>query len=257
MLNINIYSNKKETGEAAAEKAAEFLLKALDSQDYAYFVAATGVSQYEFLDALTKNKEIEWSRTVMFHLDEYIGLSTSHPGSLRNYLQKRIVNLVPLGKVHFIEGDALDALQECNRINKIVSQIKIDVIFLGVGENGHLAFNEPPANFEIKDPYIIVDLDQKSRNQQIREGWFDSIEQVPKKAISMSIQEIMRGKNIICICIICICPERRKAEAVRNCFSENARITPKNPASILKKHESCYCFLDKQSASLLKTPKTW
>jgi glucosamine-6-phosphate deaminase len=251
MLNINIFSNKKETGEAAAEKAAEFLLKALDSQDYAYFVAATGVSQYEFLDALTKNKEIEWSRTVMFHLDEYIGLSASHPASLRNYLQKRLVNLIHPGKVHFIEGDALDAVQECNRINKIISEFKIDVIFLGIGENGHLAFNDPPANFEIKDPYIIVDLDQKSRNQQVREGWFNSIEQVPKKAISMSIQEIMRGKNIICIC-----PERRKAEAVRNCFSEDKRITPKYPASILKKHESCFCFLDEESASLLKTIKS-
>jgi glucosamine-6-phosphate deaminase len=251
MLNINIFSNKKEAGEAAAEKAAELLLKALDSQDYAYFVAATGVSQYEFLDVLTKNDEIEWSRTVMFHLDEYIGLSASHPASLRKYLQKRIVDLINPGKVYFIEGDALDAVQECNRINKIISEVNVDVIFTGLGINGHLAFNDPPANFEIKDPYIIVDLDQKSRNQQVREGWFNSIEQVPKRAISMSIQEIMRGKNIICIC-----PEKRKAEAVSNCFSDNVSITPKYPASILKKHENCYCFLDEQSASLLKTPKS-
>lgn len=251
MVNINIFSNKTEMGEAAAEKTAEILLKALDSKDYAYFITATGVSQFEFLDALTKHDEIDWSRTIMFHLDEYIGLPASHPASFRNYLHKRIVNLIYPSKIHFIKGDVLDPVQECKRINNIISKVKIDVTFVGIGENGHLAFNDPPANFEIKDPYIIVDLDEQCRNQQVGEGWFNSIEEVPKKAISMSIQEIMRAKNIICIC-----PEKRKAEAVRNCLSEDIGITPMYPASILKKHERCYCYLDKESASLLKEYKS-
>jgi len=232
---------------AAADKAVEILQKALSLIKKACFIAATGVSQFEFLQVLTEHHEIEWKRTIMFHLDEYIGLPAIHPASFRKYLTERIVTIVHPGKVHLIEGDALDPIQECKRLNRLISKEIIDVAFVGIGENGHLAFNDPPADFETKEPYIIVNLDEKCRSQQIGEGWFKSIEEVPKKAISMSIQEILRAKNIICIC-----PDKRKAEAVKNCLSDDAEITPLHPASILKTHKNCFCYLDKYSASLLK-----
>ncbi|TFG22226.1 MAG: glucosamine-6-phosphate deaminase, partial [Promethearchaeota archaeon] len=159
---------------------------------------------------------------------------------------ERIVRLVQPGEVNFIQGDALNITQECKRINNIISKINIDVAFVGIGENGHLAFNDPPADFEIKDPYIVVYLVEKCRMQQVREGWFKSIEEVPKKAISMSIQEIMRSRNIICTC-----PDERKAQAVKFCLSKDTKITPMHPASILKSHFNVYCYLDKFSAKLL------
>jgi len=232
--------------KAAADKAAEFLKKSLKTKPIVYFIAATGASQFEFLDYLCNIEGIEWNRTEMFHLDEYVGLSPSHPASFRNYLTKRLVEKVHPRKVHFIEGDSINIQEECERISALISNVKIDVAFVGIGENGHLAFNDPPADFDTTNPYIIVNLDQKCRQQQVGEGWFESIEKVPKKAISMSINEIMKAENIICSC-----PDKRKAEAVLNCLSDKAVISPQYPASILKNHNSAYSFLDKESASLL------
>lgn len=245
-MTNNIYSTKDEMAKAAAEKAAEILKVSLEEKPIIYFIAATGASQFKFLDYLCNIKGIEWNRTEMFHLDEYAGLSEQHPASFRNYLKKRLVERVRPRKAHFIEGDAINIQEECERINALISSVTIDVAFVGIGENGHLAFNDPPADFKTTDPYIIVNLDQKCRQQQVGEGWFESIEKVPKKAISMSINEIMRAKNIICIC-----PDKRKAEAVSNCLSDKAVVSPNYPASMLKNHESAYCFLDKESASLL------
>jgi len=242
----NIYSTKEEMAEAAAEKAADILKASLEKKTLVYFIAATGASQFDFLEYLCNIKGIEWNRTEMFHLDEYVGLSEEHPASFRNYLKKRLVEKVQPRKAHFIEGDAINVQEECERMNNLISSITIDVAFVGIGENGHLAFNDPPADFKTTNPYIIVNLDQKCRQQQVGEGWFESIKQVPKKAISMSINEIMRAKNIICIC-----PDKRKAEAVLNCLSDKVVVSPKFPASILKNHESAYCFLDEDSASLL------
>ena len=246
MVEINIFKTKAEMGKAAAIKAAKIIRNALKIKRKVYFIAATGTSQFEFLNDLTHQRGIEWDKTVMFHLDEYIGLPADHPASFRKYLKERIVDIIHPNKVHFINGDATDPIMECKRINKLISKVKIDVAFIGIGENGHLAFNDPPADFKIKDPYIIVDLDEKCRNQQVDEGWFRSIEDIPKKAISMSIQEILRAKKIICIC-----PDERKAEAVRNCLSDDIKVTPTYPASILKTHENVFCYLDKFSASLL------
>ena len=246
MVEINIFETKEEMGKAAANKAAQIIRNALKIKEKAYFIAATGTSQFEFINSLAHQRGIEWDRTVMFHLDEYIGLPADHPASFRKYLKERIVDIIYPNKVHFIKGDASDPIMECKRINKLISKVKIDVVFIGIGENGHLAFNDPPADFRIKNPYIIVDLDQQCQNQQVSEGWFRSIEDVPKKAISMSIQEILRSKNIICVC-----PDERKAEAVRNCLSDDTKVTPTYPASILKTHKSVFCYLDKFSASLL------
>lgn len=247
IMIININSTKEETGYSAAEKAAEILCDVLASKSKACFVAATGASQFEFLDSLCKLEGIDWGRTEMFHLDEYVGLPASHPGSFRHYLSERLVEKVHPDKVYFIEGDALDAMSESERISEIISKKEIDVAFIGIGENGHIAFNDPPADFVTEKPYLIVDLDEKCRKQQVGEGWFRSLEEVPQKAITMSVRQIMKANRIICTC-----PNKRKAKAVRDCLSANSPITPINPASMLKKHEKAFIFLDAESASLLR-----
>jgi len=233
-------------GKAAAEKAAEILRKAIKEKGKANFIAATGVSQFEFLDHLTKITSLDWGETTMFHLDEYIGLSEDHPASFRRYLQERLISKVHPGKVFLIAGDAPDPEEECERLNDIISQYEIDVAFVGIGENGHLAFNDPPADFETEKPYIIVELDTACRRQQLGEGWFNCLEEVPQKAISMSVKQIMKAKNIICTV-----PDKRKAQAVKDCFG-GEEISPYYPASILKRHDHCYVFLDEQSAMYLK-----
>lgn len=245
-MKIYILNSKENMGKAAAEKAAEILRKAIKEKGKANFIAATGVSQFEFLDHLTKITSLDWGETTMFHLDEYIGLSEDHPASFRRYLQERLISKVHPGKVFLIAGDAPDPEEECERLNDIISQYEIDVAFVGIGENGHLAFNDPPADFETEKPYIIVELDTACRRQQLGEGWFNSLEEVPQKAISMSVNQIMKAKNIICTV-----PDKRKAQAVKDCFG-GEEISPYYPASILKRHDHCYVFLDEQSAMYLK-----
>lgn len=245
-MKIYILNSKENMGKAAAEKAAEILRKAIKEKGKANFIAATGASQFEFLDHLTKITSLEWGETTMFHLDEYIGLSEDHPASFRRYLQERLISKVHPGKVFLIAGDAPDPEEECERLNDIISQYEIDVAFVGIGENGHLAFNDPPADFETEKPYIIVELDTACRRQQLGEGWFNSLEEVPQKAISMSVNQIMKAKNIICTV-----PDKRKAQAVKDCFG-GEEISPYYPASILKRHDHCYVFLDEQSAMYLK-----
>ncbi|MFX0057518.1 MAG: glucosamine-6-phosphate deaminase [Candidatus Heimdallarchaeota archaeon] len=246
MVEINIFQNKHDLGVAAAKKATKLLQEAIELKYKAYFIAATGTSQFEFLKQLCNHQEIDWGKIEMFHLDEYIGISSDHPASFRNYLTERIVRKVNLGRVNFIHGDVPDPILECRRLNDLISKINIDIAFVGIGENGHLAFNDPPADFIIKNPYIIVNLDEFCRKQQVGEGWFKSLEEVPKQAISMSINEILRAKTIICVC-----PEKRKAEAVKNCLSHDSTVSPEYPASILKTHPQVYCYLDEDSASLL------
>lgn len=245
-MKIYILNSKENMGKAAAEKAAEILRKAIKEKGKANFIAATGASQFEFLDHLTKITSLDWGETTMFHLDEYIGLSEDHPASFRRYLQERLISKVHPGKVFLIAGDAPDPEEECERLNDIISQYEIDVAFVGIGENGHLAFNDPPADFETEKPYIIVELDTACRRQQLGEGWFNSLEEVPQKAISMSVNQIMKAKNIICTV-----PDKRKAQAVKDCFG-GEEISPYYPASILKRHDHCYVFLDEQSAMYLK-----
>ncbi len=245
-MKINIFTSKEDMSKAAAEKAAEILKKTIQQKREAYFIAATGASQFGFLDHLTQIADIDWSRTTMFHLDEYIGLPEEHPASFRKYLKERLINKVHPGKVYLISGDAPDPENECERLNKIINQYEIDVAFVGIGENGHLAFNDPPADFETEKPYIIVQLDIACRRQQLGEGWFKTLEEVPRKAISMSIKQIMKSKAIICTV-----PDRRKAQAVKNCFGEG-EVSPQYPASILKQHKHCYVFLDEQSSIGLK-----
>lgn len=245
-MKIYILKSKEIMSKAAAEKAAEILKETIKKKGKANFIAATGASQFEFLDNLTKINSIDWGKTTMFHLDEYIGLSEDHPASFRRYLQERLISKVHPGKVFLIAGDAQHPEKECERLNGIISQYEIDVAFVGIGENGHLAFNDPPADFDIEDPYIIVDLDEACRKQQLGEGWFENLDDVPQRAISMSVKQIMKAKNIICTV-----PDKRKAQAVKDCFG-GEEISPDHPASILKTHDHCYVFLDEQSAMYLK-----
>ena len=235
-------------GQAAAAKAAALLRDAINRRGQAVFVAATGASQFEFLEALVSETGIDWSKTTLFHLDEYIGLPASHPASFRKYLQERLIQQVQPGEVHLIRGDAGDPQAECERLKRTIAAYKIDVAFVGIGENGHLAFNDPPADFITEEPFIIVDLDQACRRQQLGEGWFDSIDEVPAQAISMSIRQIMKARAIVCTV-----PDRRKAQAVHDCFS--GEVSPRHPASILRQHPDAHIFLDSDAATSIRTHK--
>ena len=242
-LQINIFTTKAELGQAAARDAAAIINHAIAERNSAYVIAATGASQFEFLNALTL-EPIDWSKVTFFHLDEYVDLPESHPASFRRYLRERIVSRVHPRAFHFIDGEADDVHDECRRVGHLITQQAVDVAFVGIGENGHLAFNDPPADFDTDEPYIVVNLDDACRQQQVGEGWFKSIDEVPAQAISMSIKQILRSLEILCIV-----PDRRKAEAVK--ASVELNVNPMHPASILQTHERVRLYLDRDSSALL------
>lgn len=241
---LKVFSDKIQLSEAAAEQAAEAIRRAMAESGRARIIAATGASQFDFLQALTSKTEIDWQRVEMFHLDEYVGLPISHPASFRKYLLERLIEPTGMKNYHLLDGER-DPAAVCREIGALISSAPIDVAFVGIGENGHLAFNDPPADFEIEDPYIVVNLDEACRRQQVGEGWFATIDDVPRQAISMSIKQIMKAREIVCVV-----PDARKAEAVRNCFERE--IGPDYPASILRRHEQTVVYLDETSASLLE-----
>jgi len=243
-MNVAIFNSRQELAESAAGEAACIIRQAIGERGQTNVIAATGASQFEFLDALVRQPNIDWAKTVFFHLDEYVGMVASHPASFRRYLQKRIVDRVRPGAFHFVEGDSPDPSAECVRIGEIISRHTIDAAFVGIGENGHLAFNDPPANFETEEPYLLVQLDEQCRRQQVGEGWFKTINDVPTQAISMSVQQILKARNILCVA-----PEGRKAQAVRDCLE--LEVSPLRPASILQQHPRTTFYLDRDSASLL------
>ena len=243
-MKLSVHETSDAMAKAAAETAAHILREAIKRKGHATFIAATGMSQFGFLQHLVTAPGVAWERTTMFHLDEYIGFSADHPASFRRYLRERLTSKVPIGTVHFIEGDAPSLERELGHLNGILAKTAIDVAFVGIGENGHLAFNDPPADFQIETPYIIVNLDETCRRQQFGEGWFKSLEDVPRRAISMSVKQIMKSDHIICTA-----PERRKAPAVKACLE--GEIGPMFRSSILRAHPQCYLFLDRDSASLL------
>ncbi len=240
-----VYKTKGDMGAAAGSTAAGAIRRAIADKNQANIILATGASQFEMLEHLTSVDTIDWSKVTMFHLDEYIGLGPDHPASFRKYLRERFVDRVGrLKAAHFVNGDAKDPAAECRRLGDLIRAHPIDVACVGIGENGHLAFNDPPADFETEEPYLVVDLDERCRRQQLGEGWFGSFEAVPSQAISMSIQQILKSRRIIVTV-----PDRRKAEAVRNALE--GPVTPRCPASILQQHENCAIFLDEPAASLL------
>jgi glucosamine-6-phosphate deaminase len=240
---LRVFQEKKEVGEAAAAQAAVAIRAAIRERGLARIVAATGASQFEFLDALTAMPGIDWQRVELFHLDEYIGLPMTHPASFCKYLQERLIRKTGIRRHHLLDG-ADDPKEVIRRASEAINSAAIDVAFVGIGENGHLAFNDPPADFDTDDPYIIVNLDEPCRQQQVGEGWFADIADVPTQAISMSVRQILKSRAILSMV-----PDARKAQAVRACLE--SPITPMAPASILRTHAHTTIYLDKQSASLL------
>lgn len=245
-MNIDTSPTKAETGRRAAERAGELLKAALAAKSTVRFIAATGASQFEMLEHLCSLPGIDWARTEMFHLDEYIGLDADHPASFRRYLKERLVDRVHPGIVHYVEGDAPDPVEETRKLGQIIAERPVDLALVGIGENGHLAFNDPPADFDAEEPYLVIELDLACRQQQVGEGWFSGVDEVPVRAMSMSVRQIMKSEAIVCTV-----PDRRKAQAVHDCLSEGATITPAHPASILRSHPRAFIYLDRDSASLL------
>ena len=244
-MKINIASDHVKLGEAAGQTAARLINEAIERNGTANVILATGTSQFETLKHVIAQNDIDWGKVVMFHLDEYIGLPVTHPASFRKYLKERFLAKVPpLKAAHLINGEG-SAEAECKRLGDLIKAHPIDVALVGIGENGHLAFNDPPADFETQDPYIIVNLDEACRHQQYGEGWFKSIEEVPRQAISMSVHQILKSRHIICSV-----PEKRKALAVKNSIEQP--VSNLYPASVLQNHQNCTLFLDKDSASHLK-----
>ncbi|MFI4873979.1 MAG: glucosamine-6-phosphate deaminase [Blastopirellula sp. JB062] len=248
-MNIHTFDGAPQLGAAAARQGAAAIRAALAEKGSANIIVATGASQFETLAALVAEPEIDWSKVTGFHLDEYLGISDQHPASFRRYLRERFVEQVPLQAFHYVDGSAADPHQVCARLGELIGQHPIDVAFVGIGENGHLAFNDPPADFETETPYLVVELDEACRQQQAGEGWFASLDDVPTQAISMSCRQILKTKTIICSV-----PDQRKAEAVRN--SVEGSVTPDVPASILQTHDGVSLFLDKESASALASSST-
>jgi glucosamine-6-phosphate deaminase len=244
-MNIQIMPDKLQMGKAAAAAGAKLIRQALADRGSANIIVATGASQFEMLAALIAEPDINWNRVTGFHLDEYVGLAINHHASFRGYLWQRFVSRLPLPlrAFHFLDGEG-DAAAECRRVGEIIRRHPIDVAFVGIGENGHLAFNDPPADFDTEDPYLVVQLDEACRHQQLGEGWFPTFDDVPKQAISMSVRQIMKSGAIICTV-----PDTRKAEAVRN--TVEGEVTPNVPASILQRHKQCTLFLDQPAAALL------
>jgi len=243
-MHIHRSTDPAALGRAAAGQAAVLIQKAIDDKGGANIVLATGASQFEMLRRLVK-EDVDWGKVTMFHLDEYLDLPPVHPASFRKYLRERFVDQVgELQAIHFIEGDAPDPQAECARLNALIVRRPIDVAMVGIGENAHLAFNDPPADFETEAPYIIVELDEACRRQQLGEGWFDTLQEVPQRAISMSVRHILKSRHLIVSV-----PDARKADAVY--CAVDGPVTPDCPASILQEHDHCILFLDEASARRL------
>lgn len=228
---------------AAAAHAADALRTCVDENGRARIIAATGASQIDFLEALTSTAGVDWSRVEMFHLDEYVGLPITHPASFRRYLLERLVGKVGLGSYYLLDGEE-DPEKVAREAGAALSARPIDVAFVGIGENAHLAFNDPPADFMTDTPYIIVTLDEACRRQQVGEGWFASVDDVPAHAISMSVRQILKSQEIIAVV-----PDARKAAAVQACVE--GPMSPMTPASILQTHPNATLYLDQDSAALL------
>lgn len=242
-MQVKTYVDRKTMSAAAAGHAASLLRDTIGTRGRARIIAATGASQIEFLESLVTAPGIDWSRVEMFHLDEYVGLPSSHPASFRRYLLDRLIRPTGMSAYHLLDGEQ-DAQQVADKIGEVISSAAVDVAFVGIGENGHLAFNDPPADFANARPYLVVTLDEACRRQQVGEGWFASVDDVPSRAISMSVTQIMKSRTILCVV-----PDERKAQAVHACLEGD--VSPMAPASILQRHSDTTVYLDRLSAARL------
>jgi len=243
-LKLQVFSDKHSLARAAAEQAATTIRDAIAERGCARIIAATGASQFAFLEELTKASGIDWKQVEMFHLDEYLNMPATHPASFRKYLRERLIDKVGITRSHLLDGER-DPGEVIAEMAVEIRKAPIDVAFVGIGENGHLAFNDPPADFQNDEAYIVVDLDEPCRRQQLGEGWFKTLEDVPRRALSMTVRQILRAKQIIAVV-----PDARKAQAVAKCLQ--GEVSPMAPASILRTHPNTFVYLDKDSASLLK-----
>ncbi len=246
-MQLVISDSEQEGGRRAARDATELIRRAIEQRGRVNIILATGASQFAMLDELVAADRIDWSVVTAFHLDEYVGMPATHPASFRRYLRERFVERLPQppAAFHYLDAET-DPQTECRRVGEILERHPIDVAFIGIGENGHLAFNDPPADFQTEQPYLVVELDEACRRQQLGEGWFATLDDVPRQAVSMSIRQIMKSETLICTV-----PDRRKAEAVR--AAVEGPVTPDVPASILQQHPRVTLYLDSESASLLQS----
>jgi glucosamine-6-phosphate deaminase len=243
-LELRVFPDKYSLARAAAEDAATAIRRVIGERGCARIIAATGASQFEFLEELTKATDLDWKKVEMFHLDEYLNMRATHPASFRKYLRERLIDKVGITRVHLLDGER-EADEVIAEVTAEIRKAPIDVAFVGIGENGHLAFNDPPADFETDAAYIVVNLDEPCRRQQFGEGWFKNLEDVPRQALSMTVRQILKARQIIAVV-----PDARKAGAVAKCF--NGEISPMAPSSILRTHPNTVLYLDKDSAALLK-----
>jgi len=244
-MNINILKTPIETGQTAAVKTATLIADTIARQGYARMVVSTGQSQFEFFEALTA-MDIPWPQVELFHLDEYIGLPITHKASFRKYLKERFICKAPGASMHYVSGEG-DIVPVIANLNAMLREKPVDIGVIGIGENAHIAFNDPPADFDTEEPYIVVTLDEACRRQQVREGWFPMIDDVPKQAISMSVRQILSCKTIVSVV-----PHSVKAIAVRDTLSAVKPVSA-IPASALTAHSDWHLYLDEASASLLES----
>ncbi len=240
---LRVFDDKVSLGKAAAIQAASAIRSAIAERGQARVVAASAASQFEFLEALTVSPGMQWKRVELFHLDEYIGLPMTHPASFCKFLQERLIGKTGIVHHHLLDGSR-DPGGMIRSVGEAISSASIDIAFLGIGENGHIAFNDPPADFEIEEPYITVALDHACRMQQVGEGWFKDLDAVPTHAISMSVRQVLKAREILAVV-----PDARKAAAIRLCF--DGPISPMAPSSILRNHPNATVYLDRQSSALL------
>ena len=245
-MNVNVADDKPAMGRQAAALGAGYLREALDERGRANLIVATGASQFEMLEELVRAPGVAWDRVTVFHLDEYVGMPVTHPASFRGYLWKRFVSRlpVPLAAFHYINAEE-NAQAECERLGASIAGHPVDVAMIGIGENAHIAFNDPPADFETETPYLVVDLDEACRRQQLGEGWFPTLEDVPTRAVTMSVRQILKSRALVVTV-----PDARKARAVRDAVE--GQVTPSVPASILQRHPRVDLMLDRAAASLLE-----
>jgi glucosamine-6-phosphate deaminase len=241
-MKMNIYEHADKMGLEAARVSAAIIQEAVRTQGKARIVLSTGASQFPFFKHFVK-MDIEWDKVEMFHLDEYVALPESHPASFRKYLKERFLQYVPLGKAWLVNGEG-DPGQVVEELNRRIAEEPVDLALIGIGENGHIAFNDPPANFEVEEPYMVVNLSDTCKAQQVNEGWFGNSGEVPKQAISMTVKQILRSRHIVSVV-----PHAAKAQAIADTVQQE--VDSRYPATILKTHPSWQLFLDKESAALV------
>ena len=244
-MKIHVDSTADQMGNRAAQETARRIRAAVQANGVCRILLSTGASQFEMLDALTKMEDIPWNQVVMFHLDEYVGMPMTHPASFRKYLKERFIDKVHPGAYFFVNGEG-DIQKNIETLTQEIRKAPIDVALVGIGENGHIAFNDPPADFETHEAYIVVNLDERCKKQQLGEGWFATMADVPNQAISMTVYQIMQSKAILSVV-----PGLRKAQAIQNTL-EAPQVTNRIPATKLREHSDWELFLDSDSASLAK-----